>query len=125
MKRILFVAISIMMCRILYSPIIVHAETFAEKCQRMQRESDEEFAKRVSNDGNMTESASKALSRSNKTYKVNSESKSETNESKSSNSSSYSDRPRGRVYGVDELHLVGLPTDERGPPSGMASIPPF
>ena len=27
---------------------------------------------------------------------------------------SYSDIPRGYVYGVDELHVTGLPVDERG-----------
>ena len=102
-----------MLC-VLYNPLVVHAETFAEKCQRMQRESDDEFAKRLSDDGNMTEEASKALSRGNKTYKVNAEKKTESNDNSSKYSSSYSDRPRGRVYGVDELHLVGLPTDERG-----------
>ena len=32
----------------------------------------------------------------------------------SSLSSYYTGEAKGYVYGVDELHVVGLPTDERG-----------
>ena len=94
---------------VILSPITVHAESAQERWLRKQRESNEEFMKECEKDGNLTETAEKALSW-NKTKKKTSN----KTETKNNSNTSTTDIPRGYVYGVDELHVTGLPTDEKG-----------
>ena len=93
--------------------IPVHAESFAEKCQRMQRENDEQFMKDLAKEGNLTQEALDAYKgksdlKPSKKIKSN---KKDTNQQAKSGDSAIG---KGLVYGVDELHVTGLPTDERG-----------
>ena len=93
------------------SPVTVHAETPQERWIRIQKESNEEFMKGVEADGNLTAEAEEALSWNKKKTKTN---KSKTETKTNSNTNTYTENPRGWVYGTDELHITGLPTDERG-----------
>lgn len=90
----------------LISPITVHAETPQEKWIRIQKESNEKFMAGVEADGNLTEDAEKSLSWNKKETKKVKESKKETK--------TVSNNKTTLVYGVDELHITGLPTDEKG-----------
>ena len=92
----------------------VHAETPQERWIRIQKESNEAFMNDVEKDGNLTEEAVNSLSWGNKTKKTQVKTNKKSASNNTSSSSSYSGNPRGYVYGVDEIHITGLPTDERG-----------
>lgn len=94
--------------------LTVKAETPQERWIRIQKESNEAFMNDVEKDGNLTEKAVDSLSWGNKTKKAQIKSNKKSSSSVSNNTSSYSGNPRGYVYGVDELHVTGLPIDERG-----------
>lgn len=98
---------------IVLSPLTVHAETPQERWIRIQKESNEEFMKGVEEDGNLTEEAYDQLSwggsikgKVNKKKEKKSTDKTYTIKSDEVN--------KGYVYSTDELHVVGLPEDERG-----------
>jgi hypothetical protein len=98
---------------VILSPITVHAETKQERWLRIQQESNREFMEGCEKDGNLTQEAVDALSWGDKSKKPNKKTK-ETNTSVNNNYGSSTSNPRGYVYGTDELHITGLPTDERG-----------
>ena len=109
-KKGIFIGIVV---AILLSPIKVHAETKQERWLRIQQESNRQFMEGCEKDGNLTQEAIDALAWGDKSKKPN---KKETNtEQKTNNNKSKSDEiNKGYVYSVDELHIQGLPTDERG-----------
>lgn len=107
MKSILNGIIVGIFLAILFAPLTVHAETRQERWLRIQRESNEEYMKELEKDGNLTEEAEKALSWGKKTNKAN---KKEVKENKNNTTTS----GKGLIYGTDELHVIGTPTDERG-----------
>lgn len=95
------------------SPLTVHAETAQERWIRIQKESNEEFMKGVEEDGNLTQEAIDALAWGDKSKKPNKKSK--VKEKSTTTSSTRGDElNKGYVYSTDELHVVGLPEDERG-----------
>lgn len=100
---------------IVLSPITVHAETSQEAWIRKQQESNREFMEGVEKDGNLTQEAIDALSWGDKTKKPNKKTKkTEVNVTVNNYYGTTNDNPRGYVYGTDELHITGLPTDEKG-----------
>lgn len=99
---------------IIISPITVLAETPQERWIRIQKESNKEFMDGCEKDGNLTQEAVDALSWGDKTKKPNKKTEKETKKKNNSSNSTYSNQNRGWVYSTDELHLVGLPEDERG-----------
>lgn len=88
------------------SPVTVHAETPQERWIRIQKESNEKFMASVEADGNLTEEAEKSLSWNKKDTKSVKDNKKEEN--------TINKNKTTLVYGVDELHITGLPTDEKG-----------
>lgn len=105
MKKIFAIAI----CSIvLMTPITSHAETFAEKCQRLQRESDKEFVEGLERDGNLTQEAIDAFHLEGKKPQK------KTTKNSSTGNTAGTTSGKGWIYSTDELHVVGLPEDERG-----------
>ena len=100
---ILFIILAFIPCT------TVHAETFAEKCQRMQAENDKAFLEGLERDGNLTQDAIDT-SKMKTNLKPNKKASTKTNSN--TNSSSYTGK--GWVYSSDELHIIGLPEDEQG-----------
>lgn len=115
MKKLLSLIVILMTVSITTIP--VHAESFAEKCQRMQREADEQFLKELEAEGNLTQEAldsyksdtkmkpSKNITKSNK--------KDSKNKTANTNNSDNS-YGKGWVYSADELHVINLPEGENG-----------
>lgn len=100
---------------IILAPITVHAETRQEAWIRKQQESNREFMEGVEKDGNLTQEAIDALAWGDKTKKPNKKSKkTEVNIKINKYYGTTTDNPKGYVYGTDELHITGLPTDETG-----------
>ncbi len=90
---------------ILLNHIEVHATSYADEWLAKKQQQQEEYMKSLEKEGNLTEEVKNSIT------KKNTKTKSKTN---TSNKSTYTGQNRGYVYGVDELHVVGLPTDERG-----------
>ena len=95
------------------SPLTVHAKTPQERWIRIQKESNEEFMKGVEEDGNLTEEAYDQLS-----WGGSIKGKVNKKKEKKSIDKTYTIKGdevnKGYVYSTDELHVVGLPEDERG-----------
>lgn len=86
-------------------------ETFAERCQRRQRENNAKWLAELEADGNLTQEAIDALGGKGMTpNKVNKKSDQKTTGSTSSST----DVGKGWVFTSDELHVINLPEDERG-----------
>ena len=95
------------------SPLTVHAETPQERWIRLQKESNEEFMKGVEEDGNLTEEAYDQLSWGGSIKgKVNKKKEKKTTDK--TYTIKGDEVNKGYVYSTDELHVVGLPEDERG-----------
>ncbi len=92
--------------------ISVHAETYAEAWLRKQQEADEKYMDELEADGNLTQEAIDSLGKGKSKRKPNKKSNTTTTTqtTPSTNTSTY-DNPRGWVYSVDELHIIGLPED--------------
>ena len=108
-----FSFIFIMICS-LYSSL-VHA-SYSDEWLRKQKEADEKYMNELEKDGNLTQEAIDSISKGSSKRKPNkSTAKRKSNEqsNKQSNKQSNSEA-KGWVYGADELHVTGLPTDERG-----------
>lgn len=102
-NKIIILGIAII---IMLKPINVHAESPQERWIRIQKESNEEFLRGCEKDGNLTQEAVDALSWGNKKIKPNKKSNVNNNQGNVSSSQN-----KGYVYGTDELHITGLPTD--------------
>lgn len=98
---------------LVFAPIIVHAETPQERWIRIQKESNEEFMKGVEEDGNLTEEAYDQLSWGG-TIKGKINKKKEKKSTDKTYTIKGDEVNKGYVYTTDELHVVGLPEDERG-----------
>ena len=85
---------------IINKPIEVKAESYADKWLKKQQEQANEYMKELEKDENLTNQAIKSITKSDKEID-------NMNKNKDSIGRSW-------VYGVDELHVIGLPTDERG-----------
>lgn len=90
---------------ILLNHIEVHATSYADEWLAKKQQQQEEYMKSLEKEGNLTEEVKNSIT------KKNTKNKNKTN---SNTTSSYTGQNRGYVYGVDELHVIGLPTDERG-----------
>ena len=106
MKSIIKGIILGILLTIILKPIIVNAESPQERWIRIQRESNEEFMRGCEKDGNLTQEAVDALSWGNKNIKPNKKENKNMN-----NNYNTSSQNKGYVYGTDELHITGLPTD--------------
>lgn len=106
-----FLSLIVILITVSITTIPVHAESFAEKCQRMQREADEQFLKELEAEGNLTQEALDSYKGKSKLKANKKTTKEKTTEQAKSGDSAIG---KGLVYGVDELHVTGLPTDERG-----------
>lgn len=102
MKRKLLLGYAIFI--FLINHVDVNASSYADEWLAKKQQQQEEYMKSLEKEGNLTEEVKNSIT------KKNTKSKS-TN---LSNSNTNSGSNRGYVYGIDELHLVGLPTDERG-----------
>ena len=114
MKNIVYrylLSISVIFILATITTIPVQAkETFAERCQRRQRETYAKTLSELQADGNLTQEAIDALGGTGmKPNKVTKKSNQTT-----TGSASASNEARGWVYSTDELHITGLPEDERG-----------
>ena len=108
MKKIL--SLIIILITVSITTVPVHAETFAEKCQRMQAENDRQFLEGLAKDGNLTEEALTA-SKTKTNLKPNKKTDKKNKNNSTSTTSTYSGESRGWVYSTDELHITGLPED--------------
>lgn len=104
MKRKLLVIYVIIL--ILMNNVQVKASDYASEWLAKKQKQQEEYIAQLEKEGNLTEEAIEAT-KLNVNKKANKKTK-EENKNKNKNSD-YT-----LVYGVDELHVTGLPTDERG-----------
>ena len=111
MKKIL--TLIIIFISVTISTIPAHAETRQEAWLRKQKEAEEKFMDGLEKDGNLTQDAIDSISSGTSKRKANKKSTITKNKTTTS-SGSASSEARGWVYGTDELHITGLPTDERG-----------
>lgn len=86
---------------VLTNNIKVEASSYADEWLAKKQAQQNEYMKELEKDGNLTEEIEESITKK----KTNTTKKNENNNSKSNSTI---------VYGTDELHIVGLPTDERG-----------
>lgn len=104
MKRKLLVIYVIIL--ILINNVQVKASDYANEWLAKKQKQQEEYLEQLEKEGNLSEEAIEAT-KLNVKKKANKKTKEENN-----NKNKKSDYTL--VYGVDELHVTGLPTDERG-----------
>lgn len=89
---------------VLINSVQVNASSYADEWLAKKQAQQEKYLAELEKDGNLTQEAIDATKTSKKKVSTN---KKETKKSK--NNDDYT-----LIYGTDELHVVGLPTDERG-----------
>ena len=99
-----FVIITISFCRL---SMQVHAN-YADEWLKKKQEQQQKYMQELADEGTLTEDNINSITKG-KGTNIKPSKKTEKTEKKESTQEN-----RGYVYGVDELHLVGLPTDERG-----------
>lgn len=112
MKKLLSLIVILMTVSITTIP--VHAESYAEAWLRKQQEADEKYMDELEADGNLTQEAIDSLGKGKSKRKPNKKSNTTTTQTTPNTTTSTYDNPRGWIYGVDELHVTGLPTGEDG-----------
>lgn len=108
-----FLSLIVILMTVSITTIPVHAESFAEKCQRMQREADEQFLKELEAEGNLTQEALDSY-KEKTNLKPNKKAKKEKNKANTTTKNSDSAIGKGWVYSSDELHVINLPEGEDG-----------
>lgn len=111
MKKIL--SLIIILISVTITPITAHASSYADEWLAKQKAQDEKWMDELEADGNLTQEAiDSTKSKTNrKPNKKTTQTEEKTTQTQSSSSQT---QGRGWVYGADELHVVGLPEDERG-----------
>ncbi len=108
-KKIIYLLTAIIIISITYGRMSIksNASDYAEEWLKKKQQQQKEYMQELEKDGNLTEEAYKSITKGNgNAYgKVNKKEKKE----KKKNTSDYT-----IVYGVDELHVVGVPTNEEG-----------
>lgn len=103
------IKIKVMMIYVIFLMLInhidVYASSYADEWLAKKQQQQEEYMKELQKDGNLTDEVKASITKS----KSNSK-----NKTKKENKNYVQIENHGYVYGVDELHVVGLPTDERG-----------
>jgi len=110
MKNTLFAIIAIIIS-VAITPITAHASSYADEWLAKQKAQDEKWMDELEADGNLTQEA--IDSTKSKTNRKPNKKTTQTETTQTQSSSSQT-QGRGWVYGTDELHIVGLPEDERG-----------
>lgn len=87
---------------VLINHIDVHASSYEDEWLAKKQAQQQEYMKSLEQDGNLTEEAYKSITKK--------DSKKKDKKNNKNNNITYSEN-RGYVYGVDELHIVGLPTN--------------
>lgn len=91
----------------------VHAETWREKIDRMNKEYDQKLLDELEAAGNLTQDAIDALDGPNSTRKPNHKSSRRSGSNTQSNGT-WTTQGKGWVYSSDELHVIGLPEGSNG-----------
>ena len=119
MKKLL--TLIIILISVTINTVPAKASSYAEEWLKKKQAQQEKYMDELEADGNLTQEAIDSISKGTSTRKPSKQTTtSATEESKpitrksSSKSSNNTGVGRGWVYGTDELHVVGLPTDERG-----------
>lgn len=112
MKNTLFAIIAILIS-VTITPITAHASSYADEWLAKQKAQDEKWMDELEADGNLTQEAIDST-KSKTTRKPNKKTTNSSTSSSNSTTNSYSGEAHGWVYSTDELHIVGLPEDERG-----------
>ncbi len=103
------IKIKIMLIYVIFLMLInhidVYASSYADEWLAKKQQQQEEYMKELQKDGNLTDEVKASITKSNTNTK---------NKTKKENKNYVQTENHGYVYGVDELHIVGLPTDERG-----------
>ena len=107
MKNTLFAIIAILIS-VTITPITAHASSYADEWLAKQKAQDEKWMDELEADGNLTQEA--IDSTKSKTNRKPNKKTTQTETSQTQSSSSQT-QGRGWIYGVDELHVVGLPED--------------
>lgn len=109
-KYILYFVTGIMIISMSYVRCSVksNASDYAEEWLRKKQEQQNEYMESLKKDGNLTDEVVKSITKGKGTsIKTNKKKKEDINKNNNSSKTTL-------VYGVDELHVIGLPTDERG-----------
>ena len=109
-KYLMYLITGIMIVTMSYTIISIKssASDYADEWLKKKQEQQNEYMESLKKEGNLTDSAIASITKGKGTnIKSN---KKENKTIKSNNSSSKTTL----IYGTDELHVVGLPTDERG-----------
>lgn len=88
----------------LINHIDVYASSYADEWLAKKQQQQEEYMNELQKDGNLTDEAKASITKSNTSTKT----KKETNKNYTNKES------HGYVYSCDELHIIGLHTDEKG-----------
>lgn len=114
MKKIL--SLIIILISVTITTIPVKANSYAEEWLKKKQAQQEKYMNELEADGNLTQEAIDSISKGTSKRKPNKKSSTTTDSSTTTNSnaSNYGSSGKGWVYATDELHVTGLPTDERG-----------
>ena len=88
--------------------IISNASSYADEWLKKKQEQQQKYMQELADEGTLTEENIKSITKG-KGTNIKPSKKAEKSDKQEKVQEN-----RGYVYGVDELHLVGLPTDERG-----------
>lgn len=99
-----FVIITISFCRL---SVISHA-SYADEWLKKKQEQQQKYMQELADEGTLTEDNINSITKG-KGTNIKPTKKTEKKETKENTQEN-----RGYVYGVDELHITGLPIDERG-----------
>lgn len=102
----LFTAVIIISISFGRMTVISNASSYADEWLKKKQEQQQKYMEELAKDGNLTDDVVNSITKGkgNAYGKVKNKDKKQT---------TYTEN-RGYVYGVDELHITGLPTDERG-----------
>jgi len=98
-KRKLLIGYAIFI--VLINHVDVHASSYADEWLAKKQAQQQEYMKSLEQDGNLTEEAYKSITKK--------DVKNKSNKNSNKNKTSTNGENRGYVYGVDELHITGLP----------------
>lgn len=112
MKKFITALMTILISATIISVPSYAKETFAERCQRRQREAQEQFVADLEREGNLTQEAIDAFGVKGK--QPQKKSSKTTTSGNTASTSTYTGEARGWVYSTDEMHVVGLPENEQG-----------
>ena len=111
MKKLL--TLIIILISVTINTVPAKASSYAEEWLRKKQEQQEKYMDELEADGNLTQEAIDSISKGTSKRKPNRESTKTTDDSTiaSNSTSAYNSEAHVWVYSVDELHIVGLPTD--------------